>query len=60
MLDLQAWLRAEVKMAEATVANAEGLLETSTASERSGRVTEWRQAKVEARVARQLLAEIAP
>lgn len=58
MPELIAWLRSELKAAEAAEANAQALAQMSSASERTFRMMEWRQAKADARVARQLWAEV--
>lgn len=58
MSDIQ-WLMCEVKMAIEAEETAMFFMETASASERGFRVQEWKAAKQEARVARQLLAEVA-
>jgi hypothetical protein len=50
-------LRSEVKTAEYNADTAEELAHLSSASERMGKVLEWRVAKEELRVAKRLLAE---
>lgn len=51
------WLRGEVRSAEYNADSAEELAHLSSASERTGKVVEWRAAKEELRVAKRLLAE---
>ena len=58
MSELRAWLSLELKASEDALTNAEALVEMSTASERTFRMAEWRSAKADARVARQLWATL--